>query len=193
MATAALTRYTPEEYLALDRRAEFKSEYIDGRVVAMTGGTWNHSAIVSDLGGEIRNRLRGRPCVAHGNLRVRVGSQRYVYPDVQVVCGEPRMEDNVRDTLLNPTLIVEVLSPGTELYDRGEKFKHYPMIESLVEYVLVAADSIFVERYTKRGDLWTFTAFGPGETLVLESIGCEIPLETIYEHAQFEAGGASGT
>jgi Uma2 family endonuclease len=186
MATAALTRYTPEEYLALDRMAEFKSEYVDGRIVAMTGGSWDHSAIISDLGGEIRARVRGRPCATHGGtLRVKVGSGRYVYPDLLVVCGTPRLEDGVHDTLLNPTLIIEVLSPSTELYDRGEKFAHYRTIESLMEYVLVAQDRMAVERYTRRGDLWAYAAIGPEDgTLVLESIGCEIPLDAIYEHVR---------
>jgi Uma2 family endonuclease len=139
MATAALTRYTPEEYLALERNAEFKSEYLDGRIVAMPPATFGHTTIMGNLVGELHARFRGTSCRALASqMRVQIGGgRRYNYPDVAAVCGEPRL---VEDTLMNPVLIVEVLSPSTEAYDRGEKFQHYRIIESLQEYVLVAQD-----------------------------------------------------
>lgn len=183
MSTAALNRYTPEEYLAIDRMAEFKSEYIDGEIVAMTGASMAHNWIVANLGGELHGRLRGGPCrSAQSDMRVKVSSSvRYVYPDVIVVCGEPRLEDEVFDTLLNPTLIMEVLSKTTEYYDRGEKFEHYRTIETLREYVLVAQDQVHVERFVRTGDQWIGSACGDIDgTLDLRSIKCEIPLRDIY-------------
>ena len=156
MATAALTYYTPDEYLALERNAEFKSEYLDGRIVAMTGATVAHVTIAGNVFAELRARLRGGPCRAFVNdMRVQVGERRrYTYPDVSAVCGEPRFMDGTLDTLTNPALIVKVLSPSTEAYDRGEKFLHYRAIESLQEYVLVAQDRVLVERFVRVGEFW---------------------------------------
>lgn len=183
MATAALTHYTPEEYLALERLAEFKSEYLDGRIVAMTGASAAHNRITGAVYAELRSRLRGRPCDAFiADMRVQIGGgRRYVYPDVVVVCGEPRFLDGALDTLTNPALIVEVLSPGTEAYDRGEKFVHYRAIESLREYVLVAQDRVLVERFVRGGDYWTLaTLTDLDASLELASVECSIPLREIY-------------
>ena len=195
MATAALTRYTPEEYLALERRAEFRSEYIDGRIVAMTGGSRPHARIVRNLIREIDTRTMDGPCEAFSSdLRLKVGrSGRYVYPDVMVVCGEQQMEDDLHDTLLNPSLVIEVLSPHTEAYDRGEKFEHYRTIGTLMEYVLVAQDRVAIERFSRRGDFWVLAPVHPGGVLVLESIGCEIPVEAIYHRVQLSLDGSPGS
>lgn len=185
MATAALTYYTPDEYFALDRGAEFKSEYRDGRIVAMTGATIEDVTLAGNMHGELRARFRGGPCRAlMSDMRVQVGEgRRYTYPDVTAVCGEPRFMDGTLDTLTNPVLIVEVLSPSTEAYDRGEKFLHYRTIESLQEYVLVAQDRVLVERFVRARDgwnLWTFTDLDAD--LELTSVGCSIPLRDIYEN-----------
>ena len=185
MATAALNHYTPEEYLALERNAEFKSEYLDGRIVAMTGATAGHNRITGAVYAELRSRLRGKPCdIFIGDMRVQVGAgRRYTYPDVVAVCGQPQFLDGTLDTLVNPALIVEVLSPSTEAYDRGEKFLHYRTIESLQEYVLVAQDRVLVERFVRAGEFWTLSALTDLDaSLELTSVGCEIPLLEIYEN-----------
>jgi Uma2 family endonuclease len=188
MSTAALNRYTPEEYLAIERRAKFKSEYIEGEIVAMTGASMAHNWIVANLGGEFHSRLRGSPCrSAQSDMRVKVSPSRYVYPDVVVVCGEPRLEDEALDTLLNPTLVIEVLSHTTELYDRGEKFEHYRTIDTLQEYVLVSQQQARVDRFARHGDDWDGTVCeGLGSLLNLQSVRCEIPLRDIYYGVDLE-------
>jgi Uma2 family endonuclease len=184
MSTAAKTRYTPEQYLALERKAEFKSEYCDGVITAMSGASRPHGLISLNLGGELRAQLKGRPCEAFvGDMRVRFGtSPRYTYPDIVVACGDPRFEDDELDTLLNPTVIVEVLSPSTESYDRGRKFELYRRIASLREYVLVAQDRVLVERFTRQGEGWVLTEFrSRKDVLGLDSIDCQVPLAEIYD------------
>ena len=190
MATAALTHYTPEEYLALERNAEFRSEYLDGRIVAMTGATAPHNTITGNVHAELRQRFRGRACRAFiADMRVQIrGGRQYVYPDVVAVCGEPRFMDGTLDTLTNPSLIVEVLSPGTEAYDRGEKFQHYRSIESLQEYVLVAQDRVLVERFVRGGDFWTLSTLSDlDHSLELASVECTLPLREIYENVGLPA------
>ncbi|HEX2207785.1 MAG TPA: Uma2 family endonuclease [Longimicrobium sp.] len=195
MATAALTYYTPEEYLALERNAEFKSEYVDGRIVALAGAPDAHITISLNIHAELRTRFRGIPCRAWANeMRVQIDDgRRYTYPDVVAVCGEKQFRDGVMDTLTNPTLIVEVLSPSTEAYDRGEKFLHYRTIETLQEYVLVAQDRPLVERFTRHGEFWhLWTVTDLDEELEFTSIGCTIPLREIYENVDFAAPEADG-
>ena len=193
MATAALTYYTPEEYLALERHAEFKSEYIDGRIVAMTGATIPHNAIVGSLHWALYSRLRGGPCQLFvSDMRVQIaGGRRYTYPDLVAVCGEVQTADEARDTLTNPTLIIEVLSPSTEAYDRGEKFAHYRTIETLHEYMLVAQDRAVVDVFTRHGEFWRLqTITDLNEAVELTSTGCTIPLRDIYENVKFPAPAA---
>ncbi len=131
---------TPEEYLAIERRSETRNEYLDGEMVAMTGGSRNHNLIVMNIGRELSLQLKKRPCEVYASdQRVRIpATGLYTYPDVVVVCAEPRFEDEELETLLNPTLLIEVLSPTTEAYDRGKKFEHYQTIPSLSEYLLVS-------------------------------------------------------
>ncbi len=188
MATAALTYYTPEEYLALERHAEFKSEYIDGRIVAMTGASAPHNRIAGSVHAELRARFRNRPCEAFiGDMRVQIGERRrYTYPDVVAVCDEPKFQDGTLDTLMNPVLIVEVLSPTTEAYDRGEKFQHYRSIQTLQEYVLIAQDKPLVEQFVRHGEFWHIgSVTGLDASLELASVGCTIPLREIYERVKF--------
>jgi Uma2 family endonuclease len=183
MPTAALKRYTPEEYLARERTAEFKSEYIDGQIVAMSGAPRLHNLIVHNLDREIGVRLLDSPCeIYSGDMKVFIdASGRYVYPDLCVSCA-PEFADSVADVLLTPVLIVEVLSESTEQYDRGEKFLHYRRVELLREYVLISQKEARVEQYVRSGDLWPRTVVtGLDGSLVLASVGLEIPLNRLYQ------------
>ena len=183
MSTAVEVRYTPEQYLALERKAEFKSEYIDGGIYPMPGASGPHNDIVMNLGRVISTWLLDRPGHAYSNdMRVLVGpTGLYTYPDVAVVADGPRFEDAEIDTLLNPTVIVGVLSPSTEAYDRGEKFASYRRLETLQEYVLVSQERVLVERYTRRGEDWMLTEFSNLDSVLrLDSIGCDVPLRQIY-------------
>jgi len=188
MASPPITKVTAEEYLALDRAAEFRSELLDGEMVAMSGGSRRHSRLKMKLAGEIYAALRGPSCQAFdSDLRVRVSSQMYTYPDLSVVCGKPMPGDDREDILLNPTVIFEVLSPSTEYYDRGIKFRRYREIEALRDYVLVDQDQIRIEQFT-RGDAntWTFRDHQrPEDVLRIASIGISLLLASIYEGIEF--------
>jgi Uma2 family endonuclease len=184
--------YTAEEYLALERKAEHKSEYVNGMIISMAGVSRSHSLIVVNLGREVSRQLVGRPCEAHtSDMRVRVGATGlYTYPDLVAVCGEALFDDEHFDTLLNPTVIVEVLSPSTEAYDRGEKFAHYRRLESLQEYVLVAQDKVRIESYVRKGTQWLMSEAGRLDDKVrLESIGCEFTLRDVYDKVGFAESG----
>ena len=151
MTSLARQRLTPAEYLAIERAADYKSEFFADEMFAMAGAAPAHVLITSNVTRELGTQLKGRSCrVYPSDLRVKVSETGlYTYPDVVIVCGEQQFDDEHRDTLLNPTLIVEVLSPSTEAYDRGEKFDHYSQLESLQEYVMIAQDRPRVERYVR--------------------------------------------
>lgn len=181
---------TAAEYLAAERKAPYKSEYINGRVDAMAVASRAHVLICGNLIREIGNQLRGRPCETYGSdMRVKVlRTGMYTYPDVAALCDEPRMEDGQFDTLLNPAVIIEVLSPSTESYDRGEKFAHYRRLDSLREYVLVAQTLRRVEHFRREGDSWVLTEISePEGKLVLSSLGCAVKLADIYDRISFSA------
>jgi Uma2 family endonuclease len=184
MSSQPTTYLTPEEYLAIERKAEFKSEYVNGEIVAMTGVSREHNLIGFNLTREISLQLKGRPCEGYSNdMRVRVPStQLYTYPDL-VVCGEPQFEDDHLDTLLNPTLIIEVLSESTEGYDRGKKFGFYRTIPSLAEYLLVAQDERRIEQYAKQQDgRWLLSEYRSTEDVAeLASIQCRLALKEVYD------------
>jgi Uma2 family endonuclease len=189
MSTQPKSYITPEQYLEIDRKAEFKSEYINGEMFAMSGGSLAHSRIATAVMLELGLQLRHGSCeVLNSDMRVVVNLEGlYVYPDVTVFCGEPRLLDGHNDALLNPTLIVEVLSPSTEAYDRGNKFEYYEEIESFREYVLVASESIGVEvrRLSPSGE-WTLKIYRSLDDVVeLQSIGCRLALKDIYEKVEF--------
>jgi Uma2 family endonuclease len=192
MSSAALkTRYTPEQYLTLERKAPFKSEYHDGCIHAMSGASREHNLAAGNIFREISTQFKDRPCEVYvSDMRVRVNpTGLYTYPDVVAVCGEPQFEDSELDTLLNPTLIVEVLSPSTEAYDRGEKFADYRRLASLKEYVLVSQDRVRVERYVRQGDEWLLTELSRLEdSLRLASIRCDVALSEIYRKIQLPLG-----
>lgn len=180
---AAETFFTPEEYLASERKATVKSEYLNGQIMAMSGTSLAHTRIIADVVTELNIQLRGRDCeVVSNDMHVKTGAKgAYFYPDVVVFCGDPKFEDNVFDTLLNPTLVVEVLSPSTEVFDRGEKFAQYQELVSLREYILVSQDRIRVEQYRLMKMQWVATEFRRYEdVLPLISIGCELSLRDIY-------------
>jgi Uma2 family endonuclease len=183
-------RMTEAEYLEFERASETKHEYIGGEVFAMTGASRHHNLITGATYASLFLQLRGRPCEVYpGDMRVQVrASGLYTYPDIGVVCGEAQLADTHLDTLINPLLIVEVLSPSTELYDRGRKFQYYRHIESLREYVLIAQDAPRIERFVRQGDVWQFSdAVGLDASLELPSIGCTLALADVYEQVTFEA------
>lgn len=185
---AADTYITPEAYLASERRAKYKSEYIHGEILAMSGASRAHNIITVDMTTELNIQLRPHGCeIYSGDMRVRTSrTGSYFYPDIVVVCDKPRFEDNVFDTLLNPVLIVEVLSPSTEAYDRGEKFAHYQELASLQEYILVSQDKIQVDHYRLMKMQWVRQTFhAPEDMLLLNSIECKLPLQDIYTRVTF--------
>jgi Uma2 family endonuclease len=189
MSSVAAEKYiTPEEYLAAERWAKVKSEYIYGEVFAMSGASRAHNLITVDITTELNIQLRRQGCeIYSGDMRVRTSSTgSYFYPDAVVVCDKPRFEDNVFDTLLNPILVVEVLSPSTEVYDKGEKFAHYQELASLREYLLVSQDRIHVEHFRLIETQWTGKALHtPEDVLLLNSIECKLPLRDIYTRVTF--------
>jgi len=177
--------FTPAEYLAIERAATERSEYIDGEIVAMAGASREHSLITTNSVRELSQQVKRRPCEVHSNdLRVYIpAAHLYTYPDVMAFCGEAKFEDTLRDTLLNPTVIIEVLSPSTEAYDRGKKFEFYRSIPSFREYLLVAQDEPRVEQFTLQTDgRWIFTATAGLEgTVTLSSISCVLAMAEIYD------------
>jgi Uma2 family endonuclease len=188
MAAVPQVPLTPEQYLEIERAAEFKSEYYNGRMYAMSGASRTHVLVTSNLTRELGNALKGGPCLVYASdLRVSTGKL-YTYPDVAVVCGKETFSDNRQDTLVNPTVIVEVLSPSTEAYDRGLKFSLYWSIESLREYVLVWQARPQVEVFRRQaGGTWLMEAsVGLDARCRFESLGCELPLAEIYANVTFE-------
>ena len=189
MATQPKTHLTPEQYLEIERKAEFKSEYFQGEMFAMSGAREPHILIVANAVASLHQQFRQRPCKAYSNdMRVRVTpTGLYAYPDVVIVRGEPRFLDNTFDTLLNPNVIVEVLSESTENYDRSRKFELYRSLESLAEYVLISSLRVSVERYTRQPDSsWNYIAKASLEdSLDLPSVGCHLALADLYEKVDF--------
>lgn len=175
---------TPEEYLAQERTAEHRSEYFNGVVVAMAGGTFEHAVIAGEIFFRLRNQLEGRPCFVFGeNMKVRIDrANLFRYPDISALCGPVMLHDRERDAYCNPTLIIEVLSPSTARVDRGEKFALYRLLDSLIEYLLVAQDAPSAELFRKLPNgTWitqTFTALE--DVIALESIGASLRLGDVY-------------
>jgi Uma2 family endonuclease len=191
MSSQPTTLLTPAEYLELERKAEFKSEYFQGEMFAMAGASRWHGLIVTNLVGELHQQLKARPCeVYSSDLRLRVSpSGLYTYPDVMIVCAEAQFADDQKDTLLNPSLIVEVLSDSTRDYDRGEKFQHYRTLSSLREYVTVAQDAPHIEHWTRQPeDRWLLTEFGDlSQNVQLTSVGCVLSLTEVYDKVVWDA------
>ena len=193
MTALKQSSFTPEHYLALERQASYKSEYVNGGIFAMAGASREHNQVVFNIAGELHGQLKNRPCLAYVNdMRVKVSTTGlYTYPDVAVLCGQPDFEDERMDTLLNPSVIIEILSPSTEAYDRGDKFAHYRRLPSLMEYVLIAQDKVRVEHYIRQGSKWVLTEMNSlDETLYLASIQCEIALRDLYAKVDLPGGQA---
>lgn len=180
---------TPEEYLAIERTAEGKSEYFNGETFAMSGGTSQHNIITVNVAASLHAQLRKRECtVFSSDQRVKVSATGlFTYPDISVVCGKAIFVDDRQDTLLNPTVIVEVLSKSTEGYDRNEKFAHYRKMDSLKQYLLISQFRHHVEVYTRQPDgqlILTETDDPVGE-VHLVSIQCTLSMTDVYEKIRF--------
>jgi Uma2 family endonuclease len=190
MTTRPDLRLTPEEYLRIERAAEWKSEYVDGEMFAMSGASHRHTVIAANLVRELGNHLRNGPCtVSSADLRVATDRRRhYTYPDVVVLCDPPQFVDDRLDTVTNPTLIAEVLSDSTEKYDRGGKFERYRSVASLSEYLLVAQDRIHVELFTRQPDgRWSLREWNdPAAEIEIESLHCRVKIAEVYAKVTFE-------
>lgn len=185
----SLPHMNPEEYLAFERASEERHEYLAGEVFAMGGASRLHNLIVTNLVRELSQRLKDRPCFVYANdLRVEVDAEGlFTYPDVVVVCGEQELRDDHEDTLLNPTVIFEVLSPSTESYDRGEKFTLYRKLPSLTEYILVSQNRPLVEHFVRRpnGQWLLSDAAGLAATVELPALECRVELAEIYDKVEW--------
>jgi Uma2 family endonuclease len=175
---------SPQEYLQQERIAEFRSEYHEGHVFAMAGASRNHNRIVTNISSSLNVQLKSHPCNNYSNdMRISLqGGKRYVYPDVIVTCGREEFEDENRDSLLNPVVIIEALSSSTEAYDRGEKFLYYQTISSLQEYVLVSQERRCFEIFRKQEDgSWVYRALQSASmALKFESIDCVLTTDEVY-------------
>lgn len=183
-------RYTPEEYFAIERESDIRHELLDGEVYAMAGASPEHELIVSDVDTSLKTQLRGKGCRVYiSGLRLKVSQRSYFYGDLSVVCGEPLfvLESGLK-SLINPTVVIEVLSPSTAEFDRGEKFRRYQSIESLQEYVLIDQYKPIIEVYTRQPNgKWLYaTMQGLDSTAMLESIGCTLLLSDVYERVTVE-------
>ncbi len=184
---------TETEYLEFERASELKHEYLYGEVFAMSGASEAHNLICTSTSFTLYGQLRRRSCkVYQSDMRVRVKATGiYTYPDLSIVCGEAQFMDDALDTLINPTILIEVLSPSTERYDRGRKFQQYREIASLREYVLIAQDSPRIERFLRKDDgKWELSdAKGLDAKIELPSIGCTLALAEVYEQVDFSNDG----
>lgn len=189
MATASNIFITPEEYLERERKAEFRNEYFRGQVVAMSGASRQHVRIVTNLIRELGQQLRQRDCNVYStDLRVSISrASLYTYPDVVITCGEEKFLDTAFDTLLNPAVIIEVLSESTRDYDRGQKFESYRLSASLSDYLTVAQDRMHVEQWTRQADgRWMLSEHTEASSRIhIQLIGVELPVSDIYEKVQF--------
>ena len=182
--------FTEEEYLGLERAAEHKSEYFNGRIYAMAGASEPHNLAAGNVFGELRNQFKGRPCRPYTHdMRVRITETGlYTYPDVVAICGEPMFLDETRDTLLNPTVIVEVLSDSTEAYDRGDKFAHYRRVDSVQEVLFVAQHRVLIEQFVREGNEWRMKEYTDlSDVIPLDSVGVRLAVREVYDRVEFPA------
>ena len=198
MSTALTTRLSPEEYLAIERAADRKSDYWNGEMFVLAGASERHGSIVANLVFSLVGALKGRPCKVYANdLRLQVAATGlYTYPDLLVICGPPEFSDEVQDMVRNPRLIVEVLSSSTEDYDRGRKFAHYRTLPSLVEYLVVAQDRPYVERFFREpgnhespDPRWVLTEASRLEGVIhLLSVDAVLSLREVYDKVELAPG-----
>ena len=181
---------SPQEYLRLERQAAYRSEYVHGQIFGMGGASRNHNLVGGNIFGELRQQLKGRSCEAYmSDMRVKVtATGLYTYLDVVVVCGEPKFEDEHLDILLNPTVLVEVLSKSTERYDRIAKSSYYRTLDSLAEHLLVAQDEVRLEQYSRQSDRqWLLLDYRTLDDIAeLKSIGCSLALRDVYDKVRFD-------
>lgn len=181
--------FTPDEYLSLEETATSKSEYFRGEIFAMAGGSANHNRIAGNVYAMLNNGLRGSRCEAfNSDMRLLVKAhQLYTYPDTMVVCGRIEFAKDRNDTVTNPTVLVEVLSPSTQDYDRGQKFEFYRSLPSLQDYLIIHQDQIRLEYYHKLADRqWVLLELNDSEApLTIQSLNFEIPLHRIYERVDW--------
>jgi Uma2 family endonuclease len=190
MSTVPHRRYTEAEYLAIERDVETKHEYYRGEMFAISGASRQHNRITFNIAGILHEQLKNRKCEAFANdMRVKVETTTlYTYPDVVITCHEPRFLDKEVDTLLNPQVIIEVLSDSTEKYDRGKKFEHYRTIPSVREYVLISQDRAHIDRFAlnEQGQWVLNDASGLDEVIELDAVGCRLPLAEVYAKVELE-------
>lgn len=183
--------YTPEEYLASEEKADYKSEYYDGEIFAMAGGSYNHNIITGNIYAALHQFLAAKPCtVFTSDMRLLVEQNGlYTYPDVMVICGQARFVPNRTDTIANPVFIAEVLSKSTQEYDRGFKFESYRSLDSFQDYLLIDQERIHLEYYHKQADdQWLLTELkSTAQTLNIRSISFEIPISQIYQKVDWFA------
>jgi Uma2 family endonuclease len=183
MTAPARELWTPSEFLAWERRQPTKHGYLRGEIVAMAGASREHNLIVANVLALLVAALRDRPCEAYpSDMRVWIpAAERYTYPDVTVVCGGPEFQDDTFDTLLNPMMLVEVLSDSTEAEDRGKKLHDYATLPSVHEVLLVAQDEALVDHYVRRAEGgWTVQTIATGGTVECVSLGLSVPVEDLY-------------
>jgi Uma2 family endonuclease len=197
MSAISKTPYlSPAEYLARERASPIKHEYYQGETFAMAGASREHNLITTNMCGELRSQLKGKPCeIYSADMRVKItGTGLYTYPDIAIVCGERQFEDEHVDTLLNPLVIVEVLSESTEAYDRGAKFAQFRQIKSLRDYVLIAQDQVLIDQfYLKEGEWRLRGHTSLDDFLDLPNIGCRVALREIYDRIEFSPPAAPAT
>ncbi len=184
------TAITPEEYLALERKADVKSEYFNGELFVISGASRKHNQISTNLVRILGNELLDEPCnVYASDMKVKIEKfNKYSYPDIVVACEEEKFEDEQEDVLLNPLIIIEILSDSTKACDRGQKFFHYQSIDSFVEYILVSQKSSQIEKFVRQTDnTWNYSVFHNTEDLVhISSIKCDLPIKEVYRKVSFK-------
>jgi Uma2 family endonuclease len=189
MSTVPKPYLTPDEYLHRERKAEFRSEYFRGETFAMAGASANHNLIVLNAGASLREQLKKKPCrVYPSDLKLRVeATGLYTYPDLSVVCGDPQLESDAGDVLLNSVVLVEVLSDSTEAYDRGKKFEHYRTIPSLMHYVMIAQDRRSIDCFSRcpDGDWRLASCQGLDGNVELASIESQLAMTEVYDKVVF--------
>lgn len=182
--------YNAEEYLALEEAADYRSQFYDGEIFAMAGASRRHNSVAMNTAGNLHFQLRNRPCEIYQNdMRVKVSTDFYTYPDIVIVCGEPQIERKNGENLLNPKVIIEVLSPSTEKFDRGEKARLYRLMPSLEEYILISQDAPRIEHFVRQSNGgWLLTELSELEDILeLPTISCQVSLSEIYAKIDFSA------
>lgn len=189
MSTQKVIKLSPEQYLEIERKAEYKSEYYNGEMFALAGASYIHNRIARNISRSLGNQLNGKECEEfQSDLKVKeLDSNLFTYPDIVVICGEPEFYDEEKDVVTNSTLIIEVLSKSTESYDRGFKFELYRRIKSLKDYFLVSQEKASIEYYSRNpDDSWILKEYNNIEQIIqIESIGCKLELKEVYDKVNF--------